>query len=476
MVFSSVTFLFFLLPATIVLYYVLPRPARNTLLLLVSLLFYTWGTGALVVALLASIAVNYLFGLWIERFAEQGRRPRARAVLAVAVLMNVGLLAWFKYANFAVDTGSAVAQVLGGNALVWQDILLPIGISFYTFHLLSYLVDLLRGTARHLANPVDFALYITFFPQLVAGPIVRFHEIRDQLVRRTETSAMFASGVYRFAHGLGKKVIIADTVAPVANAAFATPAGELNTVTALVGVVAYTVQLYFDFSGYSDMALGLAQMFGIRLPENFDRPYASRSVTEFWRRWHMSLSRWFRDYLYIPLGGNRGSSGATYRNLIIVFLVTGLWHGANWTFVLWGGYHGVLLLIERLTGTGRVEQVGARALVGQARTVVLVMFGWILFRSVDIPYAVGYMGALLRPAGGLTPDVVLALDPLAAIALAVGVASVAIPRWWVTGVRLEHAPTWTVRGLRLATVGVVLPVALVFLVAGTFSPFLYFQF
>jgi len=476
MVFSSVTFLFFLLPATIVLYYVLPRPARNTLLLLVSLLFYTWGTGALVVALLASIAVNYVFGLWIERFAEQGRRPRARAVLAVAVLMNVGLLAWFKYANFAVDTGSAVAQVLGGNALVWQDILLPIGISFYTFHSLSYLVDLLRGTARHLANPVDFALYITFFPQLVAGPIVRFHEIRDQLVRRTETSAMFASGVYRFAHGLGKKVIIADTVAPVANAAFATPAGELNTVTALVGVVAYTVQLYFDFSGYSDMALGLAQMFGIRLPENFDRPYASRSVTEFWRRWHMSLSRWFRDYLYIPLGGNRGSSGATYRNLIIVFLVTGLWHGANWTFVLWGGYHGVLLLIERLTGTGRVEQVGARALVGQARTVVLVMFGWILFRSVDIPYAVGYMGALLRPAGRLTPDVVLALDPLAAIALAVGVASVAIPRWWVTGVRLEHAPTWTVRGLRLATVGVVLPVALVFLVAGTFSPFLYFQF
>jgi alginate O-acetyltransferase complex protein AlgI len=476
MVFSSVTFLFFFLPATILLYYVLPRRAKNLLLLLVSLLFYTWGTGALVIALLGSIAANYLFGLWIERSIEQGRRPRAQAILALAVIINVGLLAWFKYANFAVETGNSVIEALGGSALTWQDIILPIGISFYTFHSLSYLVDLLRGTARHLNNPIDFALYITFFPQLVAGPIVRFHEIRDQLVRRKETSGMFAAGVYRFAHGLGKKVIIADTVAPIANAAFGTPAGELNSATALIGVTAYTVQLYFDFSGYSDMALGLAQMFGIRLPENFDRPYASRSVTEFWRRWHMSLSRWFRDYLYIPLGGNRGSSAATYRNLIIVFLVTGLWHGANWTFVLWGGYHGALLLIERVLGVGRVDRGGAWAAIGQARTVVLVMFGWILFRSVDIPYAAGFINALFRPGGGLTPEVALALDPLAAIALAVGVASVLIPRWWVTGVRLEQAPSWSVRGLRFATVGVVFPLALVFLVAGTFSPFLYFQF
>jgi len=476
MVFSSVTFLFFFLPATIFLYHLLPRPARNPLLVLASLLFYTWGTGALVLALIASIAANYAFGLWIERFAEQGRRSSAHAVLAVAVAMNVGLLAWFKYANFAVDTGSALLGALGGSALVWQDIILPIGISFYTFHSLSYLVDLLRGTARHLANPIDFALYITFFPQLVAGPIVRFHEIRDQLVRRQETSGLFAAGVYRFGHGLGKKVIIADTVAPIANAAFATPTGELNTATALIGVVAYTVQLYFDFSGYSDMALGLAQMFGIRLPENFNRPYAARSVTEFWRRWHMSLSRWFRDYLYIPLGGNRGSSAATYRNLIIVFLVTGLWHGANWTFVVWGAYHGALLLVERVTGVGRLEREGPWALLGQTRTVILVMFGWILFRSVDLPYAAGYVNALLRPVGGLTPDVALALDPLAAVALAIGVASIAIPRWWVTGVRLEQASSWTVRGLRLATVGVVLPVALVFMISGTFSPFLYFQF
>ena len=476
MVFSSVTFLFFFLPAVIVLYYLTPRPARNTLLLVASLIFYAWGTGILVVALLVSIAANYVFGLLIERSAEEGRVRRARLVLAVAVLMNVGLLAWFKYANFAVDTASGLFGALGRGPIEWQDIVLPIGISFYTFHSLSYLVDLLRGTARHLANPIDFALYITFFPQLVAGPIVRFHEIRDQLVRRTETSGKFAAGIYRFAHGLGKKTLIADTVAPVANAAFATPPGELNTATAAIGLVAYTVQLYFDFSGYSDMALGLAQMFGIHLPENFARPYASRSVTEFWRRWHMSLSRWFRDYLYIPLGGNRGSSVATYRNLVIVFLVTGLWHGANWTFVLWGGYHGLLLLAERVLGVGRREPTGVLGAIGQARTVLLVVFGWILFRSPDIPYALGYMGALLRPGTGLTLDVALALDPLATLALAVGVGSVLIPRDWVTGVRLEQAPTWPRRGLRLATLGVVLPLAVVFLVSGTFSPFLYFQF
>jgi alginate O-acetyltransferase complex protein AlgI len=477
MVFSSVTFLFFFLPAVIVLYYLTPRRLRNTLLLLASLVFYAWGAGWLVLVLIGSIALNYVFGLGVETAIGAGQRRRAQTILAIAVLMNVGLLAWFKYANFTVDTLDAILATAGGAALPWTAILLPIGISFYTFHSLSYLVDLYRGTARHLSHPVDFALYITFFPQLVAGPIVRFHEIREQLVTRVETSATFAAGVYRFCHGLGKKVLIADTVAPIANAAFATPTGELNTLTAVVGVVAYSVQLYFDFSGYSDMALGLAMMFGIHLPENFARPYASRSITEFWRRWHMSLSRWFRDYLYIPLGGNRGSSLQTYRNLIIVFLVTGLWHGAAWTFILWGAFHGIMLLIERATGIGRDEpEAGPRAWVGQARTIALVVFAWILFRSPDLDYAVGYMGALLRPAGGLTVDVALALDPLAALALAIGIATVFLPRDWVTGVRLQEASPPVARALRVASLAVVFPMAVVFLVAAGFSPFLYFQF
>jgi alginate O-acetyltransferase complex protein AlgI len=476
MVFSSVTFLFFFLPAVITLYYLVPRTARNALLVAASLVFYTWGTGALVLALIASIAANYGFGLWIERFVEGGERRRAQVVLAAAVLMNVALLGWFKYANFAVATFNGALGAAGEAGIPWTTIVLPIGISFYTFHSLSYLIDIFRRVARHLTNVADFALYITFFPQLVAGPIVRFHEIRDQLVERVETSGLFAAGVYRFAHGLAKKTIIADTVAPVATAAFGSAPADLNTLTALVGVVAYSVQLYFDFSGYSDMALGLAQMFGIHLPENFNRPYASRSVTEFWRRWHMSLSRWFRDYLYIPLGGNRGSGLATYRNLIIVFLIVGLWHGANWTFILWGAYHGTLLLIERATGIGRDPTRRDRDLLGRARTIGLVVFGWILFRSPDLPYAFGYIAALGRPSGGLAPEVAVALDPLAMLCLALGAASVLLPRDWVTGVRLEHAPTWARRALRVATLTVVLPLAVAFMIAGTFSPFLYFQF
>ena len=481
-VFSSITFLFFFLPAVILGYYVTPRRFRNAMLVVASLVFYTWGAGSIVMVLLVSIAANDIFGIGVERSMDQGRRRRAQTILAAAVVLNVGILAWFKYANFAIGTLDAILVAAGATGVVWREILLPIGISFYTFHSLSYLIDVYRGTARHLRSPVDFALYITFFPQLVAGPIVRFHEIREQLLQRTETAALFAAGVYRFSHGLGKKVLIADSVAPVADAAFATPTAELGTVTAVVGVLAYAVQLYFDFSGYSDMALGLAMMFGIHLPENFARPYGSRSITEFWRRWHMSLSRWFRDYLYIPLGGNRGSSLSTYRNLIIVFLATGLWHGAAWTFVAWGVYHGVLLLIERAAGVGRAEPSGRTAWLPQARTIALVLLGWVLFRSPDLAYAIGYYAALLQPSGSLAPDVALALDPLATAALSIGMGSVLLPRTWVTGVQLERVrpPFFRrfrfVQRLRFATVLVVFPLSVVFLVAGDFSPFLYFQF
>ena len=477
MVFSSITFLFFFLPAVLLGYYLVPRRWRNALLVVASLGFYTWGAGWIVLVLLGSIAANGLYGLGVERAMDRGDLRRARWTLGAAVVTNVAILGWFKYANFGVDTVNGVLAATGGGALAWTDILLPIGISFYTFHSLSYLVDIYRGTARHLERPIDFALYITLFPQLVAGPIVRFHEIRDQLVRRRETLDTFASGVYRFTHGLGKKVLIADTVAPVADAAFAAPTGELTTAAAVLGVVAYAVQLYFDFSGYSDMALGLAMMFGIHLPENFARPYAARSVTEFWRRWHMSLSRWFRDYLYIPLGGNRGSSFATYRNLVIVFLVTGLWHGAAWTFVAWGALHGLMLLVERRLGVGRGDaDDDRRDVVGQARTIALVLFAWILFRSPDIGHALGYMAALPRLGLELPLAMARALDPLALTALAIGCASVLLPRDWVTGVRLERATMPRIRWLRLGSVAVVFPLAVAFLIAGDFSPFLYFQF
>jgi alginate O-acetyltransferase complex protein AlgI len=477
MVFSSIAFLFFFLPAVIGLYQITPRSYRNGLLLAASLVFYVWGAGSLVLILLVSIGLNFASGWLIERGRENGHRGRARASLAVGVLVNVGLLAWFKYATFVSEQANSILGELGAAPVPALQILLPIGISFYTFHSLSYLIDIYRGVARHLANPIDFGLYITFFPQLVAGPIVRFHEIRDQLTWRREETSQFARGVFRFAHGLGKKVLIADTIAPLVDAIFATPPEQLTTFLAVTGAVAYATQLYFDFSGYSDMAIGIAAMFGIRLPENFDRPYAARSITEFWRRWHMSLSRWFRDYLYIPLGGNRGASWSTYRNLILVFLATGIWHGANWTFVVWGAYHGVLLLSERVLGVGRkLPDASARGVVANARTVALVTFGWILFRSPDMDYALGYIGALARPGASVPVDVALAFDPLVAVALAIGIGSVLLPGDWVTGWRLQVEETRRSSVLRLGAALGVFPLALVFVVAGEFSPFLYFQF
>ncbi len=309
MVFSSITFLFFFLPAVIVGYYVVPRRWRNLLLLLASLLFYLWGAGSIVLVLLVSIAINDVLGLGVERAMDGGRRGRARLILAAAVVLNVGLLAWFKYANFTVDILDGLLVGAGREALPWTTIVLPIGISFYTFHSLSYLVDIYRGhgPAPGLARSTSPCTSRSSRSSWPARSCASTRSATSSC-ERTETTSTFVAGIYRFSHGLGKKVLIADTVAPVADAIFATPPGELGTAAALLGVVAYAVQLYFDFSGYSDMALGLAMMFGIHLPENFARPYAARSVTEFWRRWHMSLSRWFRDYLYIPLGGNRGSA------------------------------------------------------------------------------------------------------------------------------------------------------------------------
>ena len=481
MVFSSITFLFFFLPVVLGAYFLVPRRGRNAVLVVASLAFYTWGAGAIVVALVGSVAANFVIGLRLERASDAGDARLARRWLTVGAVVNLALLGFFKYANFGVETWNGALGAIGSDGIPWAAIVLPIGISFYTFHALSYLMDIHRGSARHLASPIDFVLYITFFPQLIAGPIVRFHEIRDQLVERRETVDAFAAGIYRFALGLAKKVLIADTVAPVANAAFGVPPGELSALSAAIGVVAYAVQLYFDFSGYSDMALGLGLMFGIRLPENFDRPYAARSVTEFWRRWHMSLSRWFRDYLYVPLGGNRGTSLQTYRNLILVFLVTGLWHGANWTFVLWGAYHGVILLFERLGGVGRRRSGEAgpppdRALHWRAVTVLLVVLGWVLFRASTVEGALGYYAALLRPGLELPLDLRLALDPVAVICLVWGVGSVLLPRDWVTGVRLQDPRGARDRVLRLAAVGVLLPAAILLVVSGSFSPFLYFQF
>lgn len=477
MVFSSQTFLFLFLPVVLALYALTPRRGRNTLLLVFSVLFYTWGGGWFLGWLMGSIAANWLFGLMAERARVRGGRRSLRWVVALSVVFNVGVLAWFKYANFFVDQLNAVVTRLDGHPVAWAAVMLPVGISFFTFQANSYVFDIARGEARVMRSPFDFALYVSLFPQLIAGPIVRYQEVEAQIRERAFRFDDVCAGMVRFSHGLCKKVLIADSVAPLADAAF-TPGAPLTGADAWVGLLAYTVQIYFDFSGYSDMALGLGRVFGFRFPENFDHPYSSASVTEFWRRWHMTLSRWFRDYLYIPLGGSREGRARTYRNLVIVFLVTGLWHGANWTFVAWGAYHGFWLVGERVAGVARRARARGLWLVPtRLYALLVVMVGWVLFRSASIGGAWVYVRTLFSEwPGRLGPGVVPALTHQAVLALCVGCLSFVAPYWWVIGPRLDEGEGRAAAALRFAVVFVGLPLALLLVITGSFSPFLYFQF
>ena len=472
MVFSSVTFLFFFLPICLGGYYLLGRRLRNGWLLLSSLVFYTWGGGALVSLLVISTVADYAMGWVVGSGVRTGRRSMVRLGVTGSVLVNLGLLSYFKYANFFVEQLNS----LGFGDIAWTSVVLPIGISFFTFQSMSYTIDVARGRVEHLRNILDFGLYVTLFPQLVAGPIVRFHEISDQLQSRVLSIERFATGATRFAHGLAKKVLIADAVAPISDAAFGAEAAALGPAAAWLGIAAYTIQIYFDFSGYSDMAIGLGTMLGFTFPENFRRPYSAVSITDFWRRWHITLSNWFRDYLYIPLGGSRRSSGRTMANLWIVFLLTGIWHGANWTFLLWGLYHGAWLVAERVTGQRSVDGPVNWAPLRRAITLLAVMLGWVVFRSPDAAFAWDYVGAMFT-VGGITPEAITAaIDTRAIIAMGVGIASVFIPGHIVGGLLVT---SWQgVRGavVRFAEVAVALPYVMIVVASGSFSPFLYYQF
>jgi alginate O-acetyltransferase complex protein AlgI len=356
MSFASPLFLWYFLPALLAIVLILPRQWRNGIVALASLIFYATGAGAYTLLLLACIVLNFLAGpalepnKWNNRNTKNDSVHHRRHILIGLIVFDVAILAIWKYAGFATEQFANFARLFGGDLPIVH-LALPIGISFYTFHHISYAVDVYRGERPALRNPVSFATYIAMFPQLIAGPIVRYREIADQLPQqRSHRLDDIAAGFPRFAFGLCKKVIVADSLGPLVDACFATPSNEMSFSVAWLGAVGYTLQLYFDFSGYSDMAVGLGRMLGFRLPENFARPYSSKTITEFWRRWHMSLSRWFRDYVYIPLGGNRYGAKKTYRNLCIVFVLTGFWHGANWIFLVWGIYHGILLILERASG------------------------------------------------------------------------------------------------------------------------------
>jgi alginate O-acetyltransferase complex protein AlgI len=474
--FSSPLFLFLFLPAVLAIHFVLPRGARNAWLLLASLVFYAWGEPKFVPVMLASILANYGLGLLVDR---QRGRPAGPWVLALAITLNVSLLVAYKYVAFLAHTLGWMSMRFGAGPIEAPPVALPIGISFITFHALSYLIDVHRGESPARKNPFDVALYIALFPKLVAGPIVRYAHLAPQLTRRTITLDDFALGVRRFVIGLGKKVLIANRLAVPADAIFAVPPDQLTLGLSWLGAVCYTLQIYCDFSGYSDMAIGLGRMLGFRFLENFDHPYVASSLREFWQRWHISLSTWFRDYLYVPLGGGRRSPARVYFNLVTVFALCGLWHGARWSFMVWGLFHGSFLVIERLGFRERLESWPAP--LRHVYVLLVVAVGWVLFRADSLAGALWFLVALAGGGHGtnLAYHPSLYLDAALVLALAAGAAA-SLPilpllaRW-----RERHANAalgWAVDLAGTAALALLLLTSCMALAAGTYNPFIYYRF
>jgi alginate O-acetyltransferase complex protein AlgI len=478
MVFSSYLFLFYFLPVALLLYYAAPRRVQHLVLTALSYVFYGWANPLFVVLLFVSTVIDYIAGLVIAAHppgdgrAGSGRLHPARLALIVSVCSNLSLLGFFKYFNFGAENLDALADWIGMPALgldVAFKVTLPLGISFYTFQSMSYTIDVYRGHARALRNFIDFACFVSMFPQLVAGPIIRFSEVADQLVSRSHTIEKFARGVAFFSLGLSKKVLLANPCGKIADLVF--DAGSRSPLEAWYGVTAYAFQIYFDFSGYSDMAIGLGLMLGFVFPKNFDSPYLSQSVTEFWHRWHISLSTWLRDYLYLPLGGNRKGPARTYVNLFLVMLIGGLWHGAAWNFVIWGGLHGVLLAAERLRGKA--------ALYGWlphpfriAATFLIVLVTWVFFRAPDLPRAMIYLGDMLalseaQAGAGLLAGIVYERYYLGTLLLAAAIVWGA-PQTWDWTRRLTMPRAAIALGLLALSAAV--------LTTQAFNPFIYFIF
>lgn len=392
MVFSSVTFLVYFLPIFLVIYFLTPQKLKNLVLLISSILFYSWGAPKFIFVILATTTLDfYLVKLLYNSVSEKSRK----LFLILSLCLNLGLLFYFKYCNFFIDNFNVLLSSLGVNEIIWIKIVLPIGISFYTFESLTYVVDVYRRIHKPLDNFLQYQMYIIMFPKLIAGPIIRYHEIHDQIADRSinDTVDNKLTGFYRFCLGLAKKVLIANTMAFKADEIFNMPANDLTSGLAWIGMFAYTFQIYFDFSGYSDMAIGLGKMLGFKFPENFDNPYTSKSITEFWRRWHITLGSWMKNYLYIPLGGNKVKSNVRlYVNLCIVFLISGFWHGAAWTFIFWGAYHGLWLVLERVFLLKIYDKIGK--LFSTIFCFVIISIGWVFFRAETIADAFHFISKL----------------------------------------------------------------------------------
>ncbi len=466
MLFSGIPFLYYYLPLALLLYFIAPKKLRNTVLLIASLVFYGWGEPKYVVLMSASIIIGYFAGLMIEAF----KKPAARkAVLIADIVINLGFLAYFKYTNFFIENFNSIF----GLSVPLLKIALPIGISFYTFQILSYAVDVYRGEVRAQRNIINLAAYISFFPQLIAGPIVRYSQIEAELTERKESFDNFACGMQRFVLGLGKKILIANLLGELCDVFRAS--GDKSVLFYWLYALSFALHIYFDFSGYSDMAIGLGRMFGFHFPENFDYPYVSKSITEFWRRWHMSLGTWFRDYVYIPLGGNRHGKARQILNIFIVWMLTGFWHGAAWNFIIWGLYFAVLLLIEKLFLLKYLEK---SKILSRIYTFLLLVISFVVFNAADMKEAFSYIAAMFG-AGDVplvSQEFLYYLKDYAVVLVIACIGATPLVKNTflrlrenrICGMVIDYATPVFLVGLML--------VMTAFLVDGSFNPFLYFRF
>jgi len=467
MVFSTPIFMFYFLVLTLLAYYVVPRRGRNVVLLLASLLFYYWGERVYVLIMFLSTAIDFTHGLLVERCKAKGNDKGARMAVASSIIFNLALLCFFKYWDFIARS----LQAVGLGFMPVLNVHLPIGISFYTFQTMSYTIDVYRGDARAQRSILNFGTFVTLFPQLIAGPIIKYKDLGEQIDERTCSPEKFASGVQIFMVGLGKKLLIANNVGALWDSYKAMALSELTVAGAWLGVLAFTFQIYFDFSGYSDMAVGLGRMLGFEFLPNFNYPYISKSITEFWRRWHISLSTWFREYLYIPLGGNRCSKGRWMFNLFVVWAATGIWHGANWTFLFWGLYFFALLMLEKFFLLDKLEK--APALVGHVYTMFFVMVSWAIFAIEDLSHLGGYLKVMFGLGGVPLADGAFGyyltsfLPILCVAALASTPLGAALYRRLGDRAKQAACTVLVAAGLMVCTA---------YLVAGTYNPFLYFNF
>lgn len=457
----------------LVVYFLVPQKLRNLILFVSSLIFYAWGEPVYVVIMLFSTVVDYTHGLLVDRFKKAGKQRYAKMVVISSMVINLALLGFFKYSDFLIGNVNSIF----GATIPLLELALPIGISFYTFQTMSYTIDVYRGQAEVQRNIISFGAYVALFPQLIAGPIVQYKTIAKQLNSRSHTAPGFSIGVSRFMMGLGKKVLLANNIGYLWEQVSAMNLDSLPALTAWLGIIAFSFQIYFDFSAYSDMAIGLGKMFGFDFLENFNYPYMSKSITEFWRRWHISLGTWFREYVYIPLGGNKKGFAKQIRNILIVWLLTGIWHGASWNFVAWGVYFGIILIVEKLFLLKALEK--APAIVSRIYTLVLVLFSWVIFALDDFSMVLDYFRAMfgLNGAGLLNDQTIYLFYTNIIILIVLVIASTGYPKKWVDNLCNRFAKyKLSIQVVKNVAFTVIFILSVSYLVNASYNPFLYFRF